>query len=89
MLQFPNRNLILRNRWLAGDITNVAASVIFEVEDYGLKASIDDANNTSGQKQARPSFGQIGSLASKYPPAKPGALRLLAPQRGLIAIAKK
>ena len=25
-------------------------------------------------------------LYSKYPPAKPGALRLLAPQRGLIAI---
>jgi hypothetical protein len=26
---------------------------------------------------------------SKYPPAKPGALRLLAPQRGLIAIGKE
>ena len=25
-------------------------------------------------------------LASKYPPAEPGALRLLAPQRGLIVI---
>jgi len=25
-------------------------------------------------------------FSSKYPPAKPGALRLLAPQRGLIAI---
>jgi len=28
-------------------------------------------------------------LNSKYPPAKPGALRLLAPQRGLIAIGKE
>ena len=28
-------------------------------------------------------------LLSKYPPAKPGALRLLAPQRGLIAIGQK
>jgi hypothetical protein len=28
-------------------------------------------------------------LLSKYPPAKPGALRLLAPQRGLIAIGKE
>jgi len=28
----------------------------------------------------------ISFLLSKYPPAKPGALRLLAPQRGLIAI---
>jgi hypothetical protein len=27
-------------------------------------------------------------VKSKYPPAKPGALRLLAPQRGLIAIGK-
>jgi len=26
---------------------------------------------------------------SNYPPAKPGALRLLAPQRGLIAIGKE
>jgi hypothetical protein len=28
----------------------------------------------------------IDVLMSKYPPAEPGALRLLAPQRGLIAI---
>lgn len=27
-------------------------------------------------------------MTSKYPPAKPGALRLLAPQRGLFAIVK-
>jgi hypothetical protein len=27
--------------------------------------------------------------SSNYPPAKPGALRLLAPQRGLIAIGKQ
>jgi hypothetical protein len=30
-----------------------------------------------------------GQFESKYPPAKPGALRLLAPQKGLIAIGKK
>ncbi len=30
-----------------------------------------------------------GSSHSKYPPAKPGALRLLAPQRGLIATGKE
>jgi hypothetical protein len=30
----------------------------------------------------------FGRSSSKYPPAKPGALRLLAPQRGLIAIGK-
>jgi hypothetical protein len=29
------------------------------------------------------------SFGSKYPPAKPGALRLLAPQRGLITIGKE
>ena len=31
----------------------------------------------------------INPQTSKYPPAKPGALRLLAPQRGLIAIGKE
>src|SRR4030042_2828710 len=30
----------------------------------------------------------VFALGSKHPPAKPGALRLLAPQRGLIAIGK-
>jgi len=30
--------------------------------------------------------GDLAGTTSKYPPAKPGALRLLAPQRGLIAI---
>jgi len=33
--------------------------------------------------------GGGGKKSSKYPPAKPGALRLLAPQRGLIAIGKE
>src|SRR4030043_701178 len=31
-------------------------------------------------------FGVENEEISKYPPAKPGSLRLLAPQRGLIAI---
>jgi hypothetical protein len=33
-----------------------------------------------------PAAGRDFNAWSKYPPAKPGALRLLAPQRGLIAI---
>jgi hypothetical protein len=32
--------------------------------------------------------GKLQYKISKYPPAKPGALRLLAPQRGLFAIVK-
>ncbi len=32
------------------------------------------------------SVSNLTSSLSKYPPAEPGALRLLAPQRGLIAI---
>jgi hypothetical protein len=36
----------------------------------------------------RDGFHQMKEEQSKYPPAKPGALRLLAPQRGLIAIGK-
>jgi len=34
-------------------------------------------------------LGVFTRLTSNYPPAKPGALRLLAPQRGLIAIGKE
>ena len=40
--------------------------------------------NMEDGKQVIKASGSVG--ASKYPPAKPGALRLLAPQRGLIAI---
>jgi hypothetical protein len=41
-----------------------------------------------GGRKHKVIFRSIGRLRSKYPPAKPGALRLLAPQRGLIAIGK-
>jgi len=41
-----------------------------------------------GEKAKRVYSFPFTKGTSKYPPAKPGALRLLAPQRGLIAIGK-
>jgi hypothetical protein len=44
--------------------------------------TISELFGTNGDQIAK----EVAKSLSKYPPAKPGALRLLAPQRGLIAI---